>query len=924
MRNLEEIFDIYLMQFKLDTEVAKIKNRNVVVTEEDIFKSIEKTFDLYGKELDIELNDIEKQELIRRIKASYTIYQEEGSVILGDYNHDYNWYKDLLNNQDFKQFFWLRYKDYLQFESRLPDGIIKTLENDTLYNLMSYIGNPNDSETTFSVRGLVVGDVQSGKTSNYIGLITKAVDAGYKVIFVLTGTIESLRKQTQKRVEEGFVGFDSVDGVDVGVGRGDIVPRIFTSRDKDFTGKDDQNTNSIINSSSEPMIYVLKKNVSVLKKVHSALKRINTRYDKEKIDCPVLVIDDEADNASINTNEKDVDPTKINEQIRKILSLFTRTSYVGFTATPFANVFISYDSEDDMLKDDLFPRDFIYALYAPSNYCGSRKYFFEKNENVRFITDDNQQIFPMRHTKDYIIDKLYPSVYHAVNTFLLANAIRDTYDNVKNTHRSMMINMSRFKDVQLRMVDEIEDYVNKVKKNIKQSIKLDSNLMDKNPFIYALKKSFSKEFKNIKQNHQKVVWKEIVPNLYSATKDIDVIAVNSTKSAKKLDYDKYKNTGYRVIAIGGLALSRGLTLEGLCVSYFYRNTATYDVLMQMGRWFGYRDDYDSLCKIFITKKSSNYYKSICESIEQLKRDIDNMGKEHKKPEEYGIRVRNDSAELGITARNKMRDTSLRIERKSYYGNFFETPYLFRDLSINKKNILATERFFADIKNIERDKSIIHPYYRNIPKEHISKLLNSIKIHPACLNFDTLQIRRFLSKNNQDLNKFDVLIMGGFSKKNYENKDLNISVQLVTRQFDIRNDEEIIRINAQRAHLIGRSDARYGLDSETLNKIEIDNPKTQDYMPKGRNPLLAIYFLEPNNSKRKFTSKYDTDTANEMLEELNKMDKNYLVGYCLFFPKNENNKDDSLEFYFVNNKVNYYEKMHDEDQKLGLEEEEEYE
>lgn len=924
MKNIDEVFDIYQIQFKLDTEVARIKNKDVVITDEDIFKSIEKTVGLYGKELDIELNDIEKQELIRRIKASYTIYQEEGSVILGDYDHDYNWYKNLLSDPSFKQFFWLRYKAYLQFESRLPDEIIKTLENDTLYNLMSYIGNPNDNETVFSVRGLVVGDVQSGKTSNYIGLITKAVDAGYKVVFVLTGTIESLRKQTQKRVEEGFIGFDSVDGVDVGVGRGNIVPRIFTSRNKDFTGKDDQNTNSIINSSSEPMIYVLKKNVSVLRKVHSALKKINTRYDKEKIDCPVLVIDDEADNASINTNDKDVDPTKINEQIRKILSLFTRTSYVGFTATPFANVFISYDSEDDMLKDDLFPRDFIYALHAPSNYCGSRKYFFEKNENVRFITDDDQEVFPMKHKKDYSVDKLYPSVYHAVNTFLLANAIRDTYDNSKNTHRSMMINMSRFKDVQLLMVDEIEEYVNKIKKNIKQTIKLDKDLMEKNPFISALKESFNAEYKNIKQNHQNVVWNEIVPNLYTAIKDIDVIAVNSTKNAKKLDYDKYKNNGYRVIAIGGLALSRGLTLEGLCVSYFYRNTSTYDVLMQMGRWFGYRDDYDNLCKIFITEKSSDYYKSICKSIEQLKQDIDNMGKEHRKPEEYGIRVRSDSEELGITARNKMRDTSMWIEHKSYYGNFFETPYLYRDLSINEKNIQATESFFHDIKDVDRDEDITHPYYRNIPKEYISKLLNSIKIHPACINFDTLQIRRFLNKNNKDLEKFDVLIMGGLSETNYINSDLNISVQLVTRQFDVRNNEEIIRISAQRAHLIGRSDARYGLDNEALNRIEKNNPRTQDYMPKGRNPLLAIYFLEPNNSKRKFTNDYDVSTAKKMLEELKNMKRKYLIGYCLFFPKSDEGEDDSLEYYTVSNTVNYYEKMHYEDQQLELEEEEEYE
>lgn len=302
------------------------------------------------------------------------------------------------------------------------------LEDKTLRKIMSYIGDPGESEG-FSIRGLVVGDVQSGKTSNYLGLVTKAADAGYRVIIILTGTIEGLRRQTQERVEEGFVGYDVTNAMDVGVGRGDKTPKLFTSRLKDFVADDDQNTNiRISNYPSEPMVFVLKKNASVLKKLYSSLKNINTTKQYQKINAPLLLIDDEADNASINTRKADEDPTKINKNIRSILSLFTKSSYIGFTATPFANVFISYDSDDEMLRDDLFPRDFIYSLKAPSNYCGSRKYFFESNNNVRYIEDGDETLFPMKHKKDWCGEKLFDSLYSSINTFFIANAIRDIRD----------------------------------------------------------------------------------------------------------------------------------------------------------------------------------------------------------------------------------------------------------------------------------------------------------------------------------------------------------------------------------------------------------------------------------------------------------------------------------------------------------------
>lgn len=296
-QNRNQIFEIYLDDFSSFKKAKELKNPNFIATDEVINESLQQTKSRFVKEIpNIILNEEEKQFVINKIKSIYSIYQEEGDVILGDYEHDYDWYKNFLESDDCQTYHWDRYKNHLTVAKHFPKEVIKVLEEKTLFSLMSYLGNPKD-DSAFSVRGLVVGDVQSGKTSNYLGLVTKAADAGYKVIFILTGTIESLRKQTQQRVEEGFIGWDSFNDVAVGVGRGDPTPKAFTSRGKDFVGTDNQNTTyKLSNYSTEPMIFVLKKNVSVLKKVYSSLRNINTTASQTKINYPALVIDDEADN----------------------------------------------------------------------------------------------------------------------------------------------------------------------------------------------------------------------------------------------------------------------------------------------------------------------------------------------------------------------------------------------------------------------------------------------------------------------------------------------------------------------------------------------------------------------------------------------------------------------------------------------------
>ena len=894
MQNRKKIYDMYQDDFSSFKNAKEYDNPNFIITEESIKESIEATKNRFISLIpDVVLSNEEIVYVVNTIKSIYSVYQEEGDVILGDYNHDLDWYKKYLESNEAKSYYWDRYKNYLETYKHFPKEIIEVLEQKTLFSLMSYLGNPND-DSIFSVRGLVVGDVQSGKTSNYLGLVTKAADAGYRVIFILTGTIESLRKQTQQRVEEGFIGWDSFNGVPVGVGRGDPTPKAFTSRGKDFVGSDNQNTSyKLSNYSSEPMIFVLKKNVSVLKKVYSSLRNINTTVSQTKINYPALIIDDEADNASINTNKPDNDPTKINKYIRSLLSLFTRSSYVGFTATPFANVFIGYDKEDEMLKDDLFPRDFIYALKSPSNYCGAKKYFVEQNDNIQFINDANEKLFPMKHKKEWDGNRLFNSLYESIRTFLLSNAIRDIRDMNKNTHRSMLINMSRFTMVQSIIRDIVQDYFDEVKRTVKQTHKLQMSNALTNPIVKDLKNTYEKQFEKL--NDHLIDWDKVFNRLYDSISKIKIVVINSGKNSSKLNYNEVKE-GLRVIAVGGLALSRGLTLEGLMTSYFYRNTSTFDVLMQMGRWFGYRDGYADLCKIWITKTSYNYYKYIYLSIEALKNDIKTMGLENRKPEDFGIRVRNDSIDLGITAANKMRNTMRKAIRKSFYGSLFETPYISRNLDSVESNIINTIKFLNNIDCTQRNVNVKqHPYYCNIDYDSVKLLLESLIIPDECNTyFDKKQILNFIKNNKAFLSNFDVLIIGGQQKINGEEnpnrfklEKLGINIPLVGRKFDIRDGN--IRMSKNRLRLGGSADTSYGLEN---SQIPLTHSKAQDYLIEGRNPLLIIYFVKPSFSEEldeeDFVSdkdpKEDTFEMRKLCDELETRKYPYVVGYALGIPR----------------------------------------
>lgn len=524
---------------------------------------------------------------------------------------------------------------------------------------------------------MVVGHVQSGKTANYTGLICKAADAGYRLIIVIAGLQNNLRNQTQARIDEGFIGRDTGKSLSstrskknhsIGVGELDKrkTPVSLTNTYKDFHKETATTNTSEIDSYNVPVVLVIKKNKDTLSNLIGWLRDNSTRGNREMIDQPMLLIDDEADNASINTKYSKEETSRINSQIRELLNLFHRSCYVGYTATPFANIFIDPDSDDEMFKEDLFPRDFIIGLDAPSNYFGPQRIFDEDltDENdtkwIRFITD-NEDVLPIRHKIDHTVEVLPDSLVEALRVFLLTRTLRNLRGQ-KDQHCSMLVNPSRFNSIQRQIFYRLHDAL----EEITNAVRISANKGDmglKDPEILALNKVWEKEFRDVEFE-----WSEIQASLHESIASTKLVEVNSLTN--ELDYSA--STGQTVVVIGGFSLSRGVTLEGLTVSWILRNSMMYDTIMQMGRWFGYRDNYEDLCRIWMPMESVEWYAFITEASEELYLELKNMDEAGASPDMYGLEVRSHPLSLMVTARNKMGSGQKIVSRVGLANKYIET------------------------------------------------------------------------------------------------------------------------------------------------------------------------------------------------------------------------------------------------------------
>lgn len=908
------------------------------LTDEKIDKVIQKSA-LFN---DCSLLPEEIEYIKRDLQYQYQVRCSPGQSILNDYEET-KWYDDC--KADIEPKFWSRYKDYLIDVSNFSPNVVNTLGDDTLdEKLMNCLGNPKSNRDFFR-RGLIIGDVQSGKTSTYIGLMCKAADAGYKVFILLTGTIESLRRQTQERVEEGFIGInmsdDNGDGVRVGVGLDNkpLFAKAMTSRKRDFTGDIDTIADSFANN-NQAVVFVIKKNTTTLQKLKKWLLKLNADPRTQKINEPMLLIDDEADNASINTSKDKEDPSKINKLIRELASVFTKSNYVGFTATPFANVFIDPETTEKMETQDLFPEDFIVALPTPDNYVGATKIFSENGKfhnQLVYIEDagneaEDDKAFYFKHKKDWRGD-LPESLTDSIYAFYLANALRDLRGDA-DKHRSMLVNISRFVAVQKYIKEQIEEIHKKAYRAIKFNLNGQSSDL-RDPILKRLYDIYKLHFSSVEFS-----WKDIANVLFKSIENIKIRVVNSSKSSEKLIYPKKESL--RVIAIGGLALSRGLTLEGLIISYFYRNTSTYDVLMQMGRWFGYRKDYEDLFRIWTAESSAEWYAEIAEAAEQLKLDMEVMRDRELKPKDFGIRVRNNSSDLQITSYNKMRNTTDEYDAEGgYFGGSIETQYLEANAKVQQSNYEAVNKMIDQCNkanlSFERKQNANYKgryMFCDVPKSIIQDLVEGISVSPYCMDFDPSQIKEFLDEcNDSVLDFFDVAFMDG-SDDSPTVEVNNVELHRVKRgKCKIDSERSKINIGA-RGKLSAPIDGKVGItdyNGKTAAQIigeaqnnyieeykknhggngDIKNIPTSawfEYVP-DRKPLLMIYLLDLD---------FGMQNSNKNLISLKKdMGEIPFTAFMMGFPQNSKWSSMSFTKYKANKSYNYYDRHNDEE----LEEEE---
>ncbi len=805
------------------------------------------------------LSDEEVEEVCAEIKSEFSIRLDKGTLI--EEKGHIKWF--LSKKAQLEMRYWERYKKYLLKDQGFSTNVVNSMD-DILDTLTDLLGDPS-REVSYNRRGLIIGDVQSGKTSNYTGLICKAVDAGYKVIVLLTGTIEKLRQQTQQRIDEGFVGSDSSammkqkeNGLIIGVGHYDssIRPMVLTSTSDDFKTQNAKNLNFDLRNINGPVIFVVKKNASVLKRLNQWLSTYN-QNGTNPINHSLLVIDDEADNASVNTKaDPEETPTAINRHIRQLLAMFTKSSYVGFTATPFANIFIDPENENDMYAEDLFPKDYIYSLNAPSNYTGARNIFGENADAEYMLVEINDDvedpesiaaIIPLSHKQTLHISGLPEDLKTAIASFLLANTIEDIR-GFTNNHRSMLINVSRFTMIQDQVAVLVNEYLKDMQAACRNYAALDVEKALKDPYINKLKSSYEEIYSSIELN-----WEEIQHHLHASCAGI-IVQVFNRNAGQNFSYEEYKD-GLRVIAVGGMSLSRGLTLEGLVTSYFYRNSKMYDTLMQMGRWFGYRKGYADICRVFMSSESIEWYRYISEATDELREEVKRYEDTGLTPRDFGLRVRSDITSLLVTARNKMRSAESRECVISLSGEAIETPELYSDQEKNKQLVEQVKRLVSGLElegyahigiDLQGDRSRYE--YHNIPVKYIIDFLKELDISPKNAQFNIPAVTRFISEYRGDeLSTWDVAFASGLSESPI-NLNHDISFNYPRRIFTIDNDGKILKINGSK-HRIGSSgDGKYGLNKQQLEQylnLKGEREFTQrEYFTKiKRNPLLLIYFIE---------------------------------------------------------------------------------
>lgn len=823
----------------------------------DVDKSavnISKKIDLVLQIMPEKREGLDRQAVIDELVRRYSVWVGDNSTLINNEGH-VQWLTPE-RKKDWR--YWRRYREWQ--EGKLPWEAVEALDSSTDH-ILSMLEDP-EREGCWDRRGMVVGHVQSGKTGNYTGLICKAADAGYKIIIVLAGLHNNLRSQTQMRLDEGFLGYETsnIEGDGnalIGVGKIDPSPSLRPQYVTNRTEKGDFNTRFVknlgVSPEQKPWLFVVKKNKTVLQRLLAWIhKHVAQATDQETgrslvTHLPLLVIDDEADHASVDTGENVVDekgqpdmehqPTAINRLIREILHSFSRKAYVGYTATPFANIFIHEQGETEKEGPDLFPSAFITNLSAPSNYIGPSKVFGLSSEEgrdggldlARIVSDHCAEDgksgwMPVGHKSTHTplidgVEELPKSLEEAIHAFILACVVREIRGQ-GGQHSSMLVHVTRFNRVQEHVRDQVESYVQKLKQRFKRRI-------DHEGVISRMRLLWENDFQPTSSNIAGLVeedvyklpisWSEVELQLMQVMDVIKVRLVNGT-AGDILDYAD-SPTGLKVIAIGGDKLARGLTLEGLCVSYFLRASKMYDTLMQMGRWFGYRPGYLDVCRLYTTSDLVEWFEHIADASEELRAEFDYMMSSGLTPRDYGLKVKSHPV-LMVTSPLKMR--TAKPLYLSFSGDIVETISFHKNKEKLEKNLTAFESLVSDLgpaqpipsqRRAGRTDSWSGAQWDDVAAEHVVQFLTAYETHSDSRKVRSDLLAEFIEEMNLsgELTSWTVAVIGGgVSERQHDVGGLPVKRMKRTNKAPANEDRYAI------GRLLSPQDEGLGMDEQAWN------------------------------------------------------------------------------------------------------------
>ena len=734
-------------------------------------------------------------------------------------------------------------------------------------NILSNLSQ--DTSETGPIKGLVVGNVQSGKTANMSGLMAMAADNGFNFFIVLSGVIENLRQQTSTRLYNdmnstgnGHLHWKQVDKPSL---KSKLPEHNISSFDLSENGKN-------------RYFSVCLKNSTRLK----ALLDWLTSDEQKAKQLKILIIDDEADQASINTKKiEDEDPTKINGLIKKIVNSnkFKGINYIAYTATPYANIL------NEVGEESLYPKDFIFLLEPSEDYIGAKEIFGTEVPEVspgidivRDIKDSDEEEITLLH--EFPSYKIPKSLEKAVNWFILGVATLRAIDYRKPL--SMLIHTSFKINDHISISKSIELYLKYFKNNysllseeLRNLYEDESQDFKKSHFLEAMKEYSSAD--NVPDYPK---WEEVEKYLLRILrleedeyishipigetgepkfhKGFHLVIDNSRASADdqivRLVYPSNKqlpNVAPAFIVVGGNTLSRGLTLEGLISTYFLRKTNQADTLMQMARWFGYRKGYEIFPRIWLTRDAYERYTFLSQMNEELRDEIKKYAINGMTPADYAPKVKNSANRqlIKITSNNKMQ--SAVATEFDFIGFNTQTIYFENDTTILEKNLKATSEFLnnLDVPIIKRHRMV----WQNVDAKKVMSYLENYKVCEDDIKMSSLPaLIKWIQENSETMANWNIIYSALGEIEESKGLDENWNIHgyspkpVIRTKLKNRSSEKVANIGALRAPSDLLADITENLEpSEKSASKPVEIAAIRSKYGYEKTPQIIIYKVDKN-------------------------------------------------------------------------------